>query len=270
MPTTRMARRISAATAIAAAAAVCFTQSANADFEINVIQTGTSGGDSIYVAQAVNTGTGSTFSTTLLGIDGTIKTAPGAGGIVTVIEGIGRKQVDIDGSFPNAFFGDPTGGTFIGIGDQPLPTPTTPYNDMNAGSQTVTTAAGVYINASVDRGGVFLGSGIFPGEPPMAKYKGSDIDPAFTTPGALYALEVAATLTAGEGIDTSHGAIPIANIVVPTGLPFTFSGQISEDVAGSPPQFFSIAVPEPTSFSLLMFGGIGLLARRRRIKRISI
>jgi len=229
----------------AAAAGVWMVPSAKADFTVTIVPTGTTanGLDSIYVVEATNNGKGTTNTTTLLGIDATITTPATQGGIITHIEGAGSKQaVAVDGSFSDDFFGDGTGGTFIGIGDQPLPTPPTAFTDPNGGgSQSLTTATAVFTSTNVNSdfsGPVAHGN--------AAVYKGSKsstYDSGFTTAGTLHALEVAGTLTAGNGVDTSGGAIPIANVVVPTGTPFSINGVLTEDFNPAPPIPFSASFP---------------------------
>jgi len=225
----------------AAAAGVWMVPSAKADFTVSIVPAGTSGGNSIYVAEAVNTPGPNNQTTTILGVDVTITTAATAGGIVTSIEGsTATKGVAVDGRYGDDFFGDPTGGTFVGIGDQPLPTPPTPYTDPNDGVQSLTLAAAVYTGTNVNpdfsgattvahgTGAVYTGS------------KTSTYDSGFKVANSLHALEVAATLKGGSGVDTSTGAIPFANIIVPTGTVATLNGQLSEDFPGTPAQFFTI------------------------------
>lgn len=64
--------------------------------------------------------------------------------------------------------------------------------------------------------------------------------------------------------------IPIANAIVPTGKDVTFTGSIGFDLQDSespaPLNILNQAapIPEPGSVSLLLLGGLGVLARRRR------
>ena len=73
--------------------------------------------------------------------------------------------------------------------------------------------------------------------------------------------ESATSLSASFGIVNQAAVMDLARIVVPTGQSFVAAGTVAVAGAAAP---FSVTVPEPVTMSLLAFGGLGLLARRKR------
>lgn len=219
--------------------------------------------DQIYVATAVNEGTGGAFTEStgnsgsfLDGLQVVVSTS--AAPAIDLTGSSSKYTANVDGSVSvsggpdtgnQPIFGDGTGGTFIGVGNENTAAGSDQAPDEAFNEATTASATNNWVT-SLGTTGVYLNSNVNGATPNNASGKASTLDPAFQNPltlgvstnNTISALEVDEVATPGTGsgegnvLDTQ--AVPFANIVVANGTTGSVSGVLGGDLGK--PVIFSV------------------------------
>jgi hypothetical protein len=200
-----------------------------------------------YVLSALNTGTNGTGST-LTAVDVTI-TVGGSGTTGAIVFDTFRatsktaSAVSVNGLKDplTQGFGDPLGGTYVGIGSGSITEPgydPQPYDPENnpVGVNSAWNAQAEYNNGTAVSGALSA----------TKNTSSAGIDPNFIN-NTVHTFELAGILPAGSGTeaDSSTGYVPFANIVIPTGVTGSITVQIGGEIGSA--QKYTINFPAPAA-----------------------
>jgi hypothetical protein len=196
-----------------------------------------------YVLSALNTGTNGTGSTiTAVDVTITVGGSGTTGAIVfdTIKAGTQADAVSVDGLKDNTTigFGDPKGGTYVGIGSGPITSPgyPPPYDPVNG----PVGVNGAYKAENTYNNGVSASTSAANAKTNVG------LDPNFIN-NTVHTFELDGILPAGSGTeaDSTTGYVPFANIVIPTGVTGSITVQIGGEIGSA--QKYSITFPAPTA-----------------------